>query len=379
MDKLQRVLNRAYSQRLSEERKAKGLYGTIVLPKGQRKIELLPIQNLFYGNPQTPPRLEILLDQIKRINDMEDGAFFLGGNLFYYPAGTTEEKSNYAQIFANDLSEVLRKADKSKILFMYNGITETKYLDDRKLKWPIETSRLVAQNLGILDRYYGDIKVELNFVFNNELTGNENKYMTSLFTSTAPISATTNAIATKLTKLSNSNVEKHLIVDTSSSRFYTKKRIITASSKVRGISEFREQTLISPTGYTDMPQIAPSQKVDKYGINQRYIELKIEEKNQDLHQDSIRTTNTIKDDPFDRTAICLTIGVNHDTYNDEELYRKLNDVMLENMVIREDLERSIDFYVDKSYKTKESEIYRTSKPAQPEAKPSPRTEQYTFE
>lgn len=379
MDKLQRVLNRAYSQRLSEERKAKGLYGTIVLPKGQRKIELLPIQNLFYGNPQTPPRLEILLDQIKRINDMEDGAFFLGGNLFYYPAGTTEEKSNYAQIFANDLSEVLRKADKSKILFMYDGITETKYLDDRKLKWPIETSRLVAQNLGILDRYYGDIKVELNFVFNNELTGNENKYMTSLFTSTAPISATTNAIATKLTKLSNSNVEKHLIVDTSSSRFYTKKRIITASSKVRGISEFREQTLISPTGYTDMPQIAPSQKVDKYGINQRYIELKIEEKNQDLHQDSIRTTNTIKDDPFDRTAICLTIGVNHDTYIDEELYRKLNDVMLENMVMREDLERSIDFYVDKSYKTKESEIYRTSKPAQPEAKPSPRTEQYTFE
>lgn len=379
MDKLQRVLNKAYNQRLSEERKAKGLYGTIVLPKGQRKIELLPIQNLFYGNPQTPPRLEMLLDQIKRINDMEDGAFFLGGNLFYYPAGTTEEKSNYAQIFANDLSEVLRKADKSKILFMYNGITETKYLDDRKLKWPIETSRLVAQNLGILDRYYGDIKVELNFVFNNELTGNENKYMTSLFTSTAPISATTNAIATKLTKLSNSNVEKHLIVDTSSSRFYTKKRIITASSKVRGISEFREQTLISPTGYTDMPQIAPSQKVDKYGINQRYIELKIEEKNQDLHQDSIRTTNTIKDDPFDRTAICLTIGVNHDTYIDEELYRKLNDVMLENMVMREDLERSIDFYVDKSYKTKESEIYRTSKPAQPEAKPSPRTEQYTFE
>lgn len=379
MDKLQRVLNKAYNQRLSEERKAKGLYGTIVLPKGQRKIELLPIQNLFYGNPQTPPRLEILLDQIKRINDMEDGAFFLGGNLFYYPAGTTEEKSNYAQIFANDLSEVLRKADKRKILFMYNGITETKYLDDRKLKWPIETSKLVAQNLGILDRYYGDIKVELNFVFNNELTGNENKYMTSLFTSTAPISATTNAIATKLTKLSNSNVEKHLIVDTSSSRFYTKKRIITASSKVRGISEFREQTLISPTGYTDMPQIAPSQKVDKYGINQRYIELKIEEKNQDLHQDSIRTTNTIKDDPFDRTAICLTIGVNHDTYIDEELYRKLNDVMLENMVMREDLERSIDFYVDKSYKTKESEIYRTSKPAQPEAKPSPRTEQYTFE
>ena len=379
MDKLQRVLNKAYNQRLSEERKAKGLYGTIVLPKGQRKIELLPIQNLFYGNPQTPPRLEILLDQIKRINDMEDGAFFLGGNLFYYPAGTTEEKSNYAQIFANDLSEVLRKADKRKILFMYNGITETKYLDDRKLKWPIETSRLVAQNLGILDRYYGDIKVELNFVFNNELTGNENKYMTSLFTSTAPISATTNAIATKLTKLSNSNVEKHLIVDTSSSRFYTKKRIITASSKVRGISEFREQTLISPTGYTDMPQIAPSQKVDKYGINQRYIELKIEEKNQDLHQDSIRTTNTIKDDPFDRTAICLTIGVNHDTYIDEELYRKLNDVMLENMVMREDLERSIDFYVDKSYKTKESEIYRTSKPAQPETKPSPRTEQYTFE
>lgn len=379
MDKLQRVLNKAYSQRLSEERKAKGLYGTIVLPKGQRKIELLPIQNLFYGNPQTPPRLEILLDQIKRINDMEDGAFFLGGNLFYYPAGTTEEKSNYAQIFANDLSEVLRKADKRKILFMYNGITETKYLDDRKLKWPIETSKLVAQNLGILDRYYGDIKVELNFIFNNELTGNENKYMTSLFTSTAPISATTNAIATKLTKLSNSNVEKHLIVDTSSSRFYTKKRIITASSKVRGISEFREQTLISPTGYTDMPQIAPSQKVDKYGINQRYIELKIEEKNQDLHQDSIRTTNTIKDDPFDRTAICLTIGVNHDTYIDEELYRKLNDVMLENMVMREDLERSIDFYADKSYKTKESEIYRTSKPAQPETKPSPRTEQYTFE
>ena len=380
MDKLQRVLNKAHNQRLSEERKAKGLYGTIVLPKGQRKIQLLPIQNLFYGNPQTPPRLEMLLDQIKRINDMEDGAFFLGGNLFYYPAGTTEEKTNYAQIFANELSEVLRVADKRKILFMYDGITETKYLDDRKLKWPIPTSKLVAQNLGILDRYYGDIKVELNFVFNNDLTGNENRYMTSLFTSTAPISATTNAIATKLTKLSNSNVEKHLIVDTSSSRFYTKKRIITASSKDKGLSYFREQTLISPTGYTDMPQIAPSQKVDRYGINQRYIELKIEKKNPALHQDSIRTTNTIKDDPFDRTAICLTIGVNHDTYIDEELYKKLNDVLLERFVMEEDLkEKLINFYSEKAHKTKVAEIYRTSKPAQPEAKPSPRTEQYTFE
>ena len=202
MDKTQRLLDKAHNQRLKEERKAKGRYETIILPKGQEKIELLPIQNLFYGNTQCPPRLKILLDHIKMINDMEDGAFFFGGNLFYYPPGTTEEKLDYAQIYINDLSEIFSHADKRKILFMYDGITETKFLDDRKLKWQIETSKILAQNLGISDRYYGDVKVELNFVFNNELTNNQDKYMTSLFTSTAPISTTTNAIATKLSKLS---------------------------------------------------------------------------------------------------------------------------------------------------------------------------------
>ena len=379
MDQLKRIINKAYNLRLAEERKAKGLYSTITLPEGQRTLKLLPIQNLFYGNTQCPPRLEMLLKQIEIINDMEEGAFFLGGNLFYYPAGNTEEKTNYAQIFANDLSEVLRKADKNKILFMYNGVNETKFLDDRKLKWPIETSKIIAQNLGIEDRYYADTKVELSFVFNNELTNFDKKFMTSLFTSVAPISATTNAIASKLTITSNSNIEKNLIVDTSSSRYYSKKRIINVS-KTKSLSEYREQTLISPAGYTDMPQIAPSQKNDKYNINQRYIELKIEEKNPALHQDSIRTTNTIKDDPYDRTATCLTIGVDYDNYIDFDLYRKLNDEMFKNIVLKEEIEKRILYYIDKNQKDTESKIYKQAEKNKVETpKQSSKSQAYTFE
>ncbi len=379
MDQLKRIINKAYNLRLAEERKAKGLYSTITLPEGQRTLKLLPIQNLFYGNTQCPPRLEMLLKQIEIINDMEEGAFFLGGNLFYYPAGNTEEKTNYAHIFANDLSEVLRKADKNKILFMYNGVNETKFLDDRKLKWPIETSKIIAQNLGIEDRYYADTKVELSFVFNNELTNFDKKFMTSLFTSVAPISATTNAIASKLTITSNSNIEKNLIVDTSSSRYYSKKRIINVS-KTKSLSEYREQTLISPAGYTDMPQIAPSQKNDKYNINQRYIELKIEEKNPALHQDSIRTTNTIKDDPYDRTATCLTIGVDYDNYIDFDLYRKLNDEMFKNIVLKEEIEKRILYYIDKNQKDTESKIYKQAEKNKVETpKQSSKSQAYTFE
>lgn len=379
MDQLKRIINKAYNLRLAEERKAKGLYSTITLPEGQKTLKLLPIQNLFYGNTQCPPRLEMLLKQIEIINDMEEGAFFLGGNLFYYPAGNTEEKTNYAQIFANDLSEVLRKADKNKILFMYNGVNETKFLDDRKLKWPIETSKIIAQNLGIEDRYYADTKVELSFVFNNELTNFDKKFMTSLFTSVAPISATTNAIASKLTITSNSNIEKNLIVDTSSSRYYSKKRIINVS-KTKSLSEYREQTLISPAGYTDMPQIAPSQKNDKYNINQRYIELKIEEKNPALHQDSIRTTNTIKDDPYDRTATCLTIGVDYDNYIDFDLYRKLNDEMFKNIVLKEEIEKRILYYIDKNQKDTESKIYKQAEKNKVETpKQSSKSQAYTFE
>lgn len=379
MDQLKRIINKAYNLRLAEERKAKGLYSTITLPEGQRTLKLLPIQNLFYGNTQCPPRLEMLLKQIEIINDMEEGAFFLGGNLFYYPAGNTEEKTNYAHIFANDLSEVLRKADKNKILFMYNGVNETKFLDDRKLKWPIETSKIIAQNLGIEDRYYADTKVELSFVFNNDLTNFDKKFMTSLFTSVAPISATTNAIASKLTITSNSNIEKNLIVDTSSSRYYSKKRIINVS-KTKSLSEYREQTLISPAGYTDMPQIAPSQKNDKYNINQRYIELKIEEKNPALHQDSIRTTNTIKDDPYDRTATCLTIGVDYDNYIDFDLYRKLNDEMFKNIVLKEEIEKRILYYIDKNQKDTESKIYKQAEKNKVETpKQSSKSQVYTFE
>ena len=378
MNNLDKILNKNYNLRLAEERKAKGFYSSIALPKGQKTLKLLPIQNLFYGNTKCPPRLEMLLDQIKKINDMEDGAFFIGGNLFYYPAGTTEDKTNYAQIYINDLSEILRKADKNKILFMYNGVNEIKFLDDRKLKWPIQTSKILAQNLGIEDRFYDATKVELSFIFNSELTGFENKFMTSLFTSSSPISATTNAIANKLTIISNSNIEKNLIVDTSSSKFYTKKRIINAS-KTNSVSEYREQTLISTSGYTDMPQIAQSQKNNKYNINQRYIELKIEAKNPALHQDSIRTTNTIKDDPFARTATCLTIGVNYDNYIDFDLYRKLNDELFKTLIAKEEIEKRINYYINKKYKGEEAKLYEScsAKIKQPEEKE--KATEYTFE
>ena len=103
--------------------------------------------------------------------------------------------------------------NKNKILFLYNGVNETKFLDDRKLSRPIETTRILASNLGLSNRFFDDTNVEIGFKFNNNLTKDEDRFLTAFFTSTAPISTTTNAIATKTAKSSNSNIAKDLIVE----------------------------------------------------------------------------------------------------------------------------------------------------------------------
>ncbi len=360
-EQIQKILRKNYQDRLSSERKMKGLYTSIYVPQQQKNIQLLPIQNLFYGNTQNPPRLEILLDHIKKINDMENGAFFLGGNLFYYPAGNTEKKLSLACKYTDELSEILKEMDKNKILFAYNGVNETKFIDDRKLKYPIQTTKKLAKNLGIEDRYYADTKVELNFIFNNDFTNNEDKFLSALFTSVGPISSTTNAITNKLNLTSNSNIEKNLIVDTSSSKFSTKKRISCVSKIDVLTSENKEQYLISTAGYTDMPQLANSKKNTMYPINQRYIELKIEPKNEALYQKNAREINTIKDDKYNRSAICLTIGVNYDVTIDYELYRKLNDITFKNIMLQETIEKNVKRSIQEITRSQTRDVFLNQK------------------
>ena len=369
MSELSKIISKTYQNRLKKERETKGLYDTIYIPEDQKSLKLLPIQNLFYGNDQCPPRLEILLEHIKKINDMEEGAFFIGGNLFYYPAGNTEKKKSLAKSYIDDISEILRVADKDKILFMYNGVNEGKFINDRTLKYPIETSKIVAQNLGIEDKYYDDNKAEITFVFNNSLTNYKSEILKCLFSSQGPISSTTNAIATKLNNLAKVNNNKGVIVDTSSSKFYTKKKIVNRSQDPL-TSVYQDLTLISTAGYTPMPQIASSKKTEQYVINQRYIELKIETKNPALHQNSTRETNTIKDDEFDRTATCLTIGVDYDLYFDGELYSKLNNALFENINAKEELKKDLERLLDNDLQKTREEIYsqieQKQKPSEPE-------------
>lgn len=377
-EKIDRIVNRNYQKRLALEREVKGLYKTISLPEGQTKIKLLPIQNLFYGSDKNPPRLQMLLKHIEQINDMEEGAFFLGGNLFYFPAGDTDTKAFLAERYADDISEILRKIDKNKLLFMYNGVNETKFLDNRNLKYPIETTKIIAQNLGIEDRYFADTKVELNFVFKNQLTNGTAQQIPSLFTSVAPISSTENAIATKLKTLSSSNAQKSLIVDTSSGRFYAKKQILTINN-CPTITKKSSQTLISPAGYTDVPQLASSKKTRNplYTVNTRFIELKIEPTSKEFQQDSIRSTNTIKNDEFERSATCYTIGVNYDTYVDYDLYSRLNDKLFENIISKEILHEAIDAQLDENLKQESQEIYSEFKNKQtPSTKKT--SQGYTF-
>lgn len=357
-NKLDKIVKNTYSDRLKTERSQKGKYSVINLPKNQERILILPIQNLFYGNKENPPRLEVLLDHIKRVNDMEEGAFIIAGNLFYYPAGSTDEKLNLANHYAEDLSEILRVADKNKILFLYNGTNESKFIDDRKLKFPIETTSLIAQNLNLSDRFYADTNVEIDFAFTNELTLNEKELITSLFTSVAPISSTINAIANKTKQSSDSNVGKNLIVDTSSGKFYSKKRIIRFNENPN-YSQLNEQTIISPAGYTNMPQISKSKQTSLYNINSRLIELSIRPLNLALTQDTIRETNTIKKDPFSRIANCPTIGVNYNSTIDFATLQKLNDIYFDNLIKEEMLKKTIEEQINHETKEAESLILTT--------------------
>lgn len=349
------IIKRNYEKKLVIERETKGNYNKIYLPKNIKSLKILPISNLFYGNDEAPPRLQLLDEHIKRINDMEDGAFFLDGNLFYYPPGNTEEKFDYARRYITDLSEVLKRAEKDKILLAYDGINETKFKDDRKLKYPIETMSTLAKNLGIEKRYYADTKVELDFVFNNELTNFTNQIMYGLFTSMRPISVTRNAILSKIASNFLLNMDKTFVIETSSSQSVSKGKI-QESLENPLLSRYKDVKWISVAGYTDMPQVV--KKDNLYTINQKIIELKIEPKNQALHQQNSKQTNVIKDDDWDRTALLLNIGVNYDNYFDPDLYQELNEILFKGEFIKENLMKKIDEKIEESVKAQQSPLIK---------------------
>lgn len=335
---LETIIRHNYNKKLKNERATKGLFNLIYVPKAQKSIKLLPISNLFYGSDEFPPRLKLLLEHINIVNDMPDGAFFFGGNLFYYPPGNTEQKEDLSKIYIEHLSKVFRKVDKNKIILMYDGVNETKFKDDRKLKHSIETTRVLAENLGITKKYYADTKVELNFVFNNELTEYTDQFMYGLFTSPRPISITKNAIMNKIKNNFLLNGNKTFVVDTSSSQLVSKKKIITVPESPT-ISIYKDITWLSVPGYTDYPQIV--KKDNLYTVSSKLIELKIERKNMALSQQSIRQDNTIKTDEWDKRADFITIGVNYERYFDPELWESLNKEILKNLAIEESLNEDI--------------------------------------
>lgn len=347
------IVRNNYNKKLQKERATKGLYSSVRLPENVTSVRLLPITNLFYGNNECPPRLKLLDEHIRMINDTENGAFFLGGNLFYYPAGKTEEKADLAEMYVEHLTKILRRADRKKILLAYDGINETKFKDDRKLQFPIETTKTLAMNLGILDRYYADTKVELNFVFNNELTDHRDQFLYGLFTSLRPISETKNAIMNKLKNNFLLNGEKNFVIDTSSSQLVEKKKKLSVSETPL-LSKFIDVTWLSVAGYTDMPQII--NKGNRYTVNDKIIELKVERRNPELGQQSARTTNTIIDDPWSRSIQSLTIGVDYDRYFDPNIYEDLNRVLLKGLYIEEELTKAITTKVQSGIKERQSEL-----------------------
>ncbi|MDD4111025.1 MAG: hypothetical protein PHS54_05725 [Clostridia bacterium] len=347
------IIKRNYEKKLVIERETKGNFNTVNLPKNINSLKILPISNLFYGNDEAPPRLQLLDEHIKRINDMEDGAFAICGNLIYYPAGKTDEKASLARRYINDLSQILKRADKNKILLIYDGINETKFKDDRKLSYPIETTKVIAKNLGVSNKYYADTKVELDFVFNNELTNFTDQIMYGLFTSMRPISVTRNAILNKIKNNFLLNREKTFVIETSSSQSLSKGKI-QRSMENPLLSRYKDVKWISVAGYTDMPQIV--KKDNLYTVNQKVIELKIEQKNPALHQQNSKQSNVTKDDYWDRMALQLNIGVNYDSYFDAELYQELNEVLFKGEFIREDLTKKLNAKIEESIKNKQSPI-----------------------
>lgn len=347
------IKKRNYEKKLAVERKTKGNYSEIYLPKNINSLKILPISNLFYGNEEAPPRLQLLDEHIKIINDMENGAFFLGGNLFYYPPGNTEEKLDYARRYITDLTEVLKRAKKNKILLAYDGINETKFKDDRKLKYPIETMSTLAKNLGIEKKYYADTKVELDFIFNNKLTNFTNQIMYGLFTSMRPISVTRNAILNKIASNFSLNMGKTFVIETSSSQSLSKGKI-QESLENPLLSKYKDVKWLSVAGYTDLPQVV--KKDNLYTVNQKIIELRIEPRNPALHQQNSKQANVIKDDDWDRTALLLNIGANYNSYFDPDLYQELNEILFKGEFIKENLNKQINEKIEESVETQQSTL-----------------------
>ena len=213
----------------------------------------------------------------------------------------------------------------------------------------------LAKNLGIEKRYYADTKVELDFVFNNELTNFTNQIMYGLFTSMRPISVTRNAILSKIASNFLLNMDKTFVIETSSSQSVSKGKI-QESLENPLLSRYKDVKWISVAGYTDMPQVV--KKDNLYTINQKIIELKIEPKNQALHQQNSKQTNVIKDDDWDRTALLLNIGVNYDNYFDPDLYQELNEILFKGEFIKENLMKKIDEKIEESVKAQQSPLIK---------------------
>ena len=338
------LLKRLYEQRLQIEHDAKSLPENLKIKKGQKRLKLLPISNLYYGSTESVPRIEILLEQIKQVNDMEEGAFFFGGNLFYYPRGVTDEKNLKAVAYSDNLAELLKNINKDKLFFVYDGVNELKFRDDRKLKYPINITQMLLDNLGIDKRkYFKENQAEIDFVFNNELTNHKNQSIQGLFTSIRPISASKNAI---LKKMSNHPLihGKDFVVDTSSSH-YVEKTIM--ESRIASDNKFYNmpQKHVSVSGYTFKPQLV--KVTDNYNINTRFLELSVTLKIKEL----CSPEDNVELNKYDKNIICRTIGNAGESSvkNDMSLIRKLNDALINKCQTEEQAIQMVKHCLDQKY------------------------------
>lgn len=141
-----------------------------------------------------PFRVQKLKAHIEELKNNPNAKVFLGGDLFYFPGSTPKYRELYSPSY-NDQVELLAELlepIKDKIVCAYDGTEETKIFE----KDGLNLTKKLMEKLGLSDRYMGQM-AEVDFIFQNEYTGNASKTVNMLFDHGFLVANVMNTVAKK--------------------------------------------------------------------------------------------------------------------------------------------------------------------------------------
>ena len=205
--------------------------------------------NLRTAKEDKPFRINKLKAHIAELARDVNARILLGGDLFYYPNGTSSYREMFSPNYEEqvDMMAELLMPIKDKIIGAYDGTDEIKIFE----KDGYNLTQMLVSKLGLSERYFGQM-AEVDFEFKNEYTNGVPKVVHMLFDHGFLVANVMNTVVKKTEGLQNKIVGKDFYFTSHYNKLFIEKTAILNADL--GVPMTKKPCyFVSVGGYRDFP------------------------------------------------------------------------------------------------------------------------------